>query len=108
MSMTDLEQQLRQTLREGLSRDEHSGELLERVTQLLDWHPVDTAPEDGSQILIAYRGGDPFDFDREIWRTTVVFFRDSDWHLLETDTHAFDDLWRDGFELWKPIELPRG
>lgn len=71
-----------------------------------DWHPVDTAPEDGSQILIAYDS--QIEPGQGIWRFTVVFWKDGDWHLVETDTHAFDDVWLDGFELWKPIELPRG
>lgn len=73
-----------------------------------DWSPVDTAPEDGQQILVAWRGGtwrDGID-DGKGWKTTVVYFHDGDWQLVENDTHAFDNIFND-FELWKPIDLPK-
>lgn len=96
----------------GNSNEEPSEKIAARVLALLDWHPVDTAPEDGSQILVAWRGpaqrlGAEFAEVDDVWLTTVIFFHDGDWQLVETDTHAFDNIFTEPFELWKPIELPK-
>jgi hypothetical protein len=72
-----------------------------------EWHPVDTAPEDGSQILVAYKAGVMFGgIEYDAWRMTVVYFHDGDWQLVETDACAPDAVFTENFELWKPIVTP--